>query len=345
MVSQSCTIPCILIPDADYAGSWNAFGTTQVCISPSNVFINNGNDHRQCIILPLPDDPGAVNQLRRKVATENPSCYERHFLSFARYAISRINTVNDHLCLHIPKTGGTSLCTLAKKAFGKNQTITKSDNCWEPGHFQPLWISPGLRREKWIGTCNSISSRLPKFVMNENYLDYPLCMQNRLYSILLRDPLERVISHEDHLRRAYEKLKRHHVELLQKNYVTWALTASGAPTHHVEKYLFSPKKEHLEIAKDILSRFDFLLNFSSEHKVCMRAVLDLMGFGGHELTRENKAKSKEAKHNATLDQEKYLNFSLLDINLFQFGQRLMEADCEFYVRLNSEIRNNSSQAM
>lgn len=50
-----------------------------------------------------------------------------------------------------------------------------------------------------ITGCDGLNDEFPGFVMNENYFDYPLCMNSRMYCIVLRDPVERAFSQEKHL--------------------------------------------------------------------------------------------------------------------------------------------------
>jgi len=112
-------------------------------------------------------DPGEINRLRRKLALENPSCYEHHFSAFANYTMSRLSSIKKHLSLHIPKSGGTSLCELAEL---KNETV-RDNNCWEKDHFLPLWCDNQFAngdRKEWINednnaaTCDEIDRLLPK---------------------------------------------------------------------------------------------------------------------------------------------------------------------------------------
>ena len=67
---------------------------------------------------PLPllssfNNPGDVNKLRRTIGLNNMSCYTQHLPIFANYTKQRLAKVKNQLILHIPKTGGTSLCSFA----------------------------------------------------------------------------------------------------------------------------------------------------------------------------------------------------------------------------------------
>ncbi len=292
-------------------------------------------------------DPGEMNRLRRKLALENPSCYEHHFSAFANYTMSRLSSIKKHLSLHIPKSGGTSLCELAKL---KNETVGDT-NCWEKDHFLPLWcynqFANGDRKE-WTNednnnaaTCDEIVRLLPKFIMNENYLDYPLCLRNQVYSILLRDPVDRVMSSERHLMTFQIALHRNDIDtqkrlaFLRNNYLTWAI-ASGT-TEHGKRLRMTPNRKHLELAKDTLSRFDFLLELS-RHAICQEAILHLMGFGEHEIQHLNVKKGALMQNN-NFSREQYEAWNSLDIELHQYARDLIELDCEFYVKVVGKNRS------
>lgn len=215
---------------------------------------------------------GDVNRLRRNWALTNPSCLERHFSFFEEQFFRRIHS--RHLSLHIPKTAGTSLCRLAKK---HSNFSTHGGNCWLK-YFCPLWCKCSDREP--VATCSQLDS-LPDFVMNENWLDHPLCMEDRLYSISLRHPVDRALSHVNHY---LEMIKNGGIEsfattsgwrlnLIQSNYLTWSLV-SGL---HEKPREVVPAPHHLEIAKEALSKFDFLLEFS-KNKTCDSAILGFIGF-------------------------------------------------------------------
>lgn len=278
-------------------------------------------------------DPGEINQLRRALALDNPSCYDSHFSTFANLFKTRISTVKNHMFLHIPKAGGTSICSLAKES-GK-QVETSGNNCWEKTHFYPLWCCFKFEdRPEWP-SCEVLNEKLPEFVMNENYLDYPLCMQNRMYSTLIRDPIDRAMSHELHLGN-FPNVKDTYptrLALGQHNYFTWAMT-SGSTMNRGNKTSFIPLPQHLELAMDTLSRFDFLLELSLNN-TCDTSILNFMGFGNH-TEEPHKNSSAVLNPHEMLSRETYNEWNLLDKELFLYARRLMEVDCEFFVRLNKE---------
>jgi hypothetical protein len=105
--------------------------------------------------------------------------------------------VKKHLNLHIPKAGGSSLCKFSQSA----KMETPPGNCFHRVHFIPLWCCYKWKDRKGFPkniTCDIFDRNLKEFTMNKNYLDYPLCMNTRLYSILVRGPVECTMSQERH---------------------------------------------------------------------------------------------------------------------------------------------------
>ena len=296
---------------------------------------------------PLPDlstigNPGEVNRLRRILAMENPTCYVRYLPVFANYTRNRLNTVKNHLMLHIPKTGGTALCQEAKLL--NKQVPEESVNCWERQHFYPMWCCGIFTdRKGWLddkdsanttSVCDVLDHKLPLFTMNENYLDHPLCLNNRIQSALLRDPIERVLSHVENLGRISEhrqqlgEIYSARLRLARNNYMTWALSVGSIVGQSKVRRL--PDRELLEVAKSILLQLDFLLELSNANQNCNHITLRLMGFRvmPHKNNRHH-IKRPKMLHNITRKQ--YAEWNALDIELYQYAQKLMEIDCDFYL--------------
>eukprot|EP00581_Thalassiosira_minuscula_P029244 CAMPEP_0183787682 /NCGR_PEP_ID=MMETSP0739-20130205/67669_1 /TAXON_ID=385413 /ORGANISM="Thalassiosira miniscula, Strain CCMP1093" /LENGTH=287 /DNA_ID=CAMNT_0026031773 /DNA_START=181 /DNA_END=1041 /DNA_ORIENTATION=+ len=68
-----------------------------------------------------------LNKLRRELAMANQDKYEEYHSLFAAEFRKRLEQVKKQMVLHIPKTGGTTLCQLAKS---HGVSTTKTDNCW-----------------------------------------------------------------------------------------------------------------------------------------------------------------------------------------------------------------------
>ena len=287
-----------------------------------------------------------ANTMRRMIALSpgnNTSCYKQYLQMFVNYTLNRIRRVKHrHINLHIPKSGGTSLCQLAKQYSNKNTKFTTGNSgCWEGGHFLPLWCNPafvpGGDREDWLSEadaslCDVMDRTLPTFVMNENYLDHPLCTHQRMYSIVLRDPADRVMSHERHLLYLERENEEERLKLIRNNYIVWALS-SGATTEHGKRLSVVPVREHLEIAKDTLLKFDFLLDLSTlaQNETCYKNMLDLMGLAPNEQNPpQHDMKGIGTGEEIAFSREEYRRLNLLDIELYEYAQRIITHDCEFY---------------
>lgn len=325
------------------------------------------------------DNPGEVNSLRRTMGIEKPACYERHLPFFANYTKHRLDNVKNHLVLHIPKCGGTSLCTLAKrynKSVPDKFTVPKGgNNCVEMEHLYPLWCcgDDWPERKGWFDDgdnvvmntttttsslmmCDAFEKGLLPFTMNENYLDHPLCMNNRIYTILIREPIERTLSHEKHLGAFYVNGMDPNdysirLNLVRNNYMTWALAiGSTNSTTNARKVTMplphSRQRELLEVAKSTLLKLDFLFEPSSfqNNEECNHAILtllmDTMPFQGQrhggnwnvlsEFPRTNGGDQWPKLVN-NVPREQYEEWNALDIELYQYAKRLMELDCKFFL--------------
>lgn len=309
---------------------------------------------------------GDIHKMRRMIALSgNSSCYSRFLPSFVNYTLHRIKHVHNHLNLHIPKSGGTSICSLAteKAEQDTNFTVATTNGCWEGEHFLPLWCHslrfvPGGDRSEWLdynneaalpdpstataALCNAMDRKLPIFVMNENYLDHPLCTQQRIYSIVIRNPVDRVMSNERHLLEFGREHEKERLQLIRNNYIVWAL--SSGTTKHGERLSILPQKEHLEIAKETLLQFDYLLDvtltFSSS---CHDDILYLMGLAsgdGENPPHEMKGRGKQ--NNLALTRKEYKELNLLDIELYEYAQSVMRVDCEFFSLVRQQMKEGKS---
>ena len=300
---------------------------------------------------------GEMNKMRRMVAlSSNSSCYTRLLPMFVNHTLHRIDHIHNHLNLHIPKSGGTSMCSLAthKSKNNANFTIPPIFNCWEYDHFLPLWMHPefefvpGADRSEWLSSaaslCNAMDRKLPTFVMNENYLDHPLCTQHRIYSIVIRDPVDRAMSNERHLLTFGRKYNNEisysleeRLQLIRNNYMVWALS-SGTTTHGTRLSVL-PQREHLEIAMEALLQFDYILDVAHTTTSCHDDILYLMGLTsnreGEKPPHEMGGQGKEIK--LPLSRNEYKELNLLDSELYENARSVMRVDCEFYSHIRELI--------
>ena len=310
-------------------------------------------------------DPGGVNKLRRELASdEDPRCYERHFSDFATHFKNRLNSVKNHLNLHIPKAGGSSLCKFAQST----KMETPPGNCFHRVHFIPLWCCYKWKDRKGFPkniTCDIFDRNLKEFTMNENYLDYPLCMNTRLYSILLRGPVERAMSQERHYMKFIEGDRRRgtylnytaiagRLDVIRSNYMTWSLTSGLVASE--KRLQFVPKRRDLMAARDTLSRMDFLLQITpprDRHKLadayetkCLPTMLKMMGFGNATMNKTNAGEGRRIPLEFNASQ--YHRWNTLDTQLYQYATKLAKLDCEFFLRVEEgegrieEIEGNPS---
>ena len=345
------------------------------------------------------NDPGSINKLRRELmmsssndTTYSYACYEKYFDQFASHFAHRLRTVKKHLNLHIPKTGGTSFCQMVKA----NNISSPPGNCYQRIHFIPLWccykwmdrlnffdsstvITTNSSKELLSNTtnpspttastttnCDIFDKKLPfQFVMNENYLDHPLCLTTHLYSLLLRPPTERVMSQEKHFLSFVNSKNsnmsndaiRGRLNVIRNNYMLWSIT-SGL-IHGGSGYArlnFVPQRKHISIAKDIISRLDFLLELTPPRywkhssstvelvEECIPTMFQLMGLG----SRTNNVSSSSILttthtnagmgHTNTLqyNRSQYYKWNVLDVELYQYAIKLAKLDCDFFLRFMKE---------
>lgn len=300
-------------------------------------------------------DASEINALRRRLMLHDPSCFARQLNLFAEVFRSRLKM--KHLMLHIPKTGGTSVCNAVKK----RSSLTHSNvNCWTQPTC-PIWCCCEVSADapkRWA-TCDEMSGWGLDFVMNENWLDEHVCGDQRTYSIILREPVARSASHLRHLESFFEEeelkkrsgvvassssssasesLRRARVALGRSNYVTWALTAGVAtrdgttsnPTY------FAPAPRHLRTAKERLLRMDYVLDLSYEEKdpKCVQRVVNFLGvqsLGGHANRSDRSPRDYEDKYGGAIITESRMTvLNLLDVQLYDFATTVMDADCEFF---------------
>jgi len=196
-----------------------------------------------------------------------------------------------------------------------------------------------------------MDNQLPELSMNENYLDYPLCLNERIYSVVIREPVNRTISQEtqlNHLKQIKKfdndinaTLFNARLNLARNNYMTWALaigSSSYGPMEDIHKLYTMPQPKLLEIAKQTLLQMDFIMDPVSQTDVCLQAKVSLMmdmdNNTSATLGHENSwGKRPKLHHYHNISREQYAVWNELDIELYRYATSLIELDCLFYFTL------------
>ena len=333
-----------------------------------------------------------INSLRRRLAMNQGTyhCYVRLKPYFAKLFLEHLPR-RSHMVLHIPKAAGTSMCSISEKEGNYPQSVNrkpgyfleekeKRDNCWQ-AEFCPFWCCyrpPNPPRNPI--SCPQLEKRYDAFVMNENYLDYPWCTQDRTYSMLIRDPVARTVSHMRHLNKFVKKgitpkeSFGWRSRLAQYDYMTWALSAgrlsyplvreirngteSGQDSTSSNETLSRGRKiitingpqyysKYLDdadfmFAKKALAKMDFIFDLTNANtqyeKKCTEQMLQLMGMDTVDLVKENvgngaRAQSKEQMNNVNTT-ILYNSTNRLDVQLYQYGRKIMKVDCDFFRELS-----------
>ena len=185
--------------------------------------------------------------------------------------------------------------------------------------------------------CSIMDNDFPDFIMNENYLDQVMCMEHRLYSISMREPVSRAMSQESHVWHFDQKHAPNYLnlterlELAQNNYMMWSLSSGhivgvddADPVTSKSPLTIVLERVHLAIAKDKLSRFDFIVD-----------VIELSKNMAHANSREGKERTQKLEY----EKDEYVKRNTLDIELYRFALTLIKVDCEFFVRV---LRNTTN---
>ena len=263
-------------------------------------------------------------------------CYNKHITKFVNAFEDRIGI--QHIMLHIPKAGGTSVCQQVKKENTLSLSKeAREKNCWKDS-FCPLWCgSAGGCTSVQPTSCSKIEQWKEDFVMNENYLD-AFCA-DRSYSVLIREPVKRAMSHINHLLEAVayrdgnlEGTRNWRLSLVQANYLTWSLSAYPAfkKDQSVDIRHYEPRGKDLIIAKRRLMQMDYILDLSHENTSCRVQLLRYLNIE-NEIGHDNSAGGTSYRHDFREMDLKGMN--ALDIELYEYATRLIDMDCDFYKKI------------
>ena len=337
----------------------------------SSFLVVSNNNSRSCqqyeeqiIRLSQASSRFRINQLRRQLFSSDFACYEKLLPRFEE-SFATIPT-HKHLVLHIPKTGGTSLCGYVK--HHTSLSVPKNPNCWPTLEYGPLWccvdeanthahdVGCGLQERGWTGKHD--------FVMNENWLD-ELC-EFHAHSILLREPVARAMSQWNHWtnhflasnnpRYTHALNKPWRETLMQSNYMTWSLTAhrfgydiapddiaqNNHPGARNKPYLFQPHNDtHLHEALDRLEQMDHLIDLNYHDQTCVETQLEFMGIynvssSDSRLRHLNQASSSHHAYTHEIRTScDWTKENQLDTRVYQHAQKLLRADCDFMSRIKA----------
>ncbi|GFH52461.1 hypothetical protein CTEN210_08937 [Chaetoceros tenuissimus] len=284
-----------------------------------------------------------INHLRRSLMMHDAKCYKKHISKFVNAFEERIGL--QHIMLHIPKAGGTSVCRQVKKENKLSLSKeAREENCWKDS-FCPLWC--GCTSVKPT-TCSKIEQWDEDFLMNENYLD-DFCA-DRSYSVLIREPVKRAMSHTNHFLDFVNKghmkgTKNMLLSLVQANYLTWSLSVYPAfkKDKSVDVRHYEPSEKDLIIAKRRLMQMDYILDLSHENTSCRAKLLRYLKIE-NEIGHDNSAGGGGgSSYTKDFHKSHLKSMNALDIELYEYATRLIDMDCSFYEIVGTEITSKEQQ--
>ena len=122
------------------------------------------------------------------------------------------------------------------------------------------------------------------------------------------------------------------MELVRRDYITWALSADYANNSSTDKFHIVPTESELGIAKDTLSKFDFIIDIAKKNETCTNVILELMGFGTDRIGHSRASKGGD-NTDKLQERGEYEAWNVLDSKLYEFAEQWMDADCEFHLRV------------
>jgi hypothetical protein len=179
--------------------------------------------------------------------------------------------------------------------------------------------------------------------MNENWLD-EFC-HTHTYSIIVREPVARTMSHVHHFLLVIQGVKGvardWKLSLIQSNYMTWALAAASNIEEEKTPKHFFPDEDGLQIAASRLMQMDYIIDLSYDDQQCKKQMFDFMGIPVEkEMRHTNTRHTTTADYTANYQPKSVALSNDLDIQLYNFATTLLDFDCLF-MRLVSEMKEPS----
>jgi len=258
---------------------------------------------------------------------------------------------------HISKSAGTQLCMCGWdsgcKAWG---SANQDDNCHARGPGSPMdipaWGGVVIRPEMF-DTCNQLETynKANSFTVegNENHLIRQGVCHQFWNVVIMRDPMDRLVSHLSHLHDLDEKMDRDWAQVQVGSF--WDpenITAEAAfetipivMNNYYIRNLLGPKgyeipfgkvnQTHLDEAKEILEQFDLVLIKDEE---LVSNIQRLMGWSCYsEASRSGHTEqyASNLKDNWSLDEWKRIEeVNQLDIELYRHAAMLYTMDLEVF---------------
>jgi hypothetical protein len=313
-------------------------------------------------------------KMRRKLAEVGEEAVQNDmWIQMTKSIMEREKTIDKMYALHVSKSGGTSLCDTMKldKCFIPQDAKRKA-NCWSYKYrskqvdLGTKWVRHGkvngtdIVFKNWVyynesrspsSTCldirNYLVQNMQTLAMSENWLPKGgVCQHGFLNVIVLRNPLERLRSHYQHL---YDECIQHSspgpcalmlnedksfnidfmnrtFDIITDNYNVRSLNEQAV---YKEPTGFDGKGQiYLENAIENLSKFDWVLIVSAEKENDMNKIILEDGVGlSHGLPVSRKRnKRRQKNHFNAEDKKRIRKMNSLDLKLWREAKRIHKLD-------------------
>jgi hypothetical protein len=333
-------------------------------------------------------DASVVTRLKRKVPNVS-SCvkrlnvnieYDRLVHTVAELYYESVRYRSSMYFLHISKSGGTAMCDLACRNGCRTPHCGKNGNCWsrqakdgpiwEISNDHEWWMDSGVKlsRNAIYSNClleeRHLISKDWNFVANENYLfggettpnHVQVCSNQFLNVVVIRDPVERVISHMAHMQALYNKRQKKNIifdnvkkfvsdfQVVSSNYMSRILLG-GKIFRELDNTVLRSNhtlaNEYLRLAKRHLSEFDVVIImsdlFSNRAGNVLRRGLGWSDVDLKSIVGENRFSGTNRTRTISSNDLKIIrDANELDMKLYEYAKFLAFSDRAFFDMLPSE---------